>query len=295
VTTGDATAIGNLSHTQIVQVVLAILNVTISDPTQLTNPLVVIQQTASVVNSGQASANTGGNTSSATILSGLAGAGSQTAAQLTSLISGDASVLTGSATAIGNMSWTEIMQVAHTVVQINGDTSLLDRLTQIQQTAGVTNSGSAVASTGGNNVNVQLGPWGPPGSGGGPAEPPNEEDAARFDFSERLPRIEVVGAPNEPVLIWGLADSAAAEVRVAVDGRFCKVARVSAEPEVDAYMWRVGLKQGECGTEDGSRVAMTIDGEPTKFNVVWRETNRTLSKNSVVSVHGTRTASVLSE
>lgn len=301
VTTGDATAIGNLSSTQIVQVVLAILNVNLPsgfDPNQLTNPLIVIEQTANVTNSGQATANTGGNNATAQVLSSLAGGGNTTAAQLTSLITSNADVVTGSATAIGNISWTEIMQLATTVVQFNGDTSLLDRLTQISQNASVSNQGSATATTGNNQVNTGIGPSSSPRAAiaAAPAsgESPPEEDAPSAN-DVLLPRVVVASDADQPVLIWGLAESAGAEVRVAVDGRFCKVASVKADPDLPgSYMWRVGLKPAECGSHDGSTVALSLDGQRMQFNLVWSTQSRVGDWPSVVSVFGTRSATVVS-
>jgi hypothetical protein len=115
-------------------------------------------QEAGVVNSGGASANTGGNTAvgnattnSATVTSGAGTGGSLIPVEVgldapTNSSQGTAAVTSGPATAVGNSADSTVGQSNASGNQVN---SFLSRQSQ---GAGVTNSGGASANTGGNNA-----------------------------------------------------------------------------------------------------------------------------------------------
>jgi hypothetical protein len=140
ITTGNATAVGNESSTQISQNAGAP-----SDP----SGLVVAGQGAGVVNAGAGVANSGlnaavGNASQNTALNGQLAIGgiANNSGGASNKSDGHASIHTGDATGIGNLSSTKIDQSAGA-----GDGT---GLAVIGQGAGVANLGIGVANTGGN-------------------------------------------------------------------------------------------------------------------------------------------------
>jgi hypothetical protein len=259
INTGDATAIGNMSHTEIVQIVIAIVNITMPNvnAADIVGPLVTINQNAQVTNAGMASAITGGNTAVASLISTVAGGGSISAQQLAGLTTtGTAGVDAGNASAVGNLSWTEVMQIASVITSINGDSSLTQQLTAIQQNASVTNAGSAVADSGGNNASVSVAV----GTGGGNEDPGDESAVA----SNWPPYGEPGEDSNEPnahrrILLWGPAPSDNAEVWIFVDGRQCKAAHIEEAYDLPgAYDWWAQVSPGECGAKNGSKMTFLV-------------------------------------
>lgn len=270
ISTGDATAIGNMSQTEIVQIVIAIVNITMPNvnAADIVGPLVTINQTADVVNAGIANAMTGGNTAVASLISTVAGGGQVSAQQLAGLATtGSAEVGTGSATAVGNLSWTEVMQIASVITSVNGDASLTQQLTEIHQSASVTNAGQATADTGGNSANVSVSvgnddPGDP--DPGGPSIPLGAQSEA-----DPYP-----GEANPRVLLWGPAPSADAVVWIYVDGRQCKTANI--EPSVDfrgAFDWWTYVYPGECGAKNGSEMTFLV-GQKMKERITFNNKKR---------------------
>jgi hypothetical protein len=268
---GAAVAIGNVSYTQIVQLVIAIVNITMPgvDPTQLVGPLVSVQQNAEVINSGIATALTGGNTAVANILTTVASGGNVSAGQLASLAGvGNATASSGEATAIGSLSWTEVKQLAHVLVGINGDTSLTSELAKIEQNTQVTNQGQALADSSGNSASATmqtvLAPPGSSGSaqnssGGGGGGGDDEEGAA---------------TTGHKVLLWGAAPSQDTNVWIVVDGRMCKTAQTEPDPDIQgAYIWQAWVGPGECGAKMGSKVTFLLSFKPDN-TVIWDNSKR---------------------
>ncbi|MGE3856625.1 MAG: hypothetical protein AB7G21_06690 [Dehalococcoidia bacterium] len=275
VSTGNATAIGNMSQTDIVQIVIAIVNITMPNVNaqDIVGPLVTINQTADVVNAGIANAMTGGNTAVATLLSTVGGGGQVTAQQLAGLATtGQAGVESGSAEAVGNLSWTEVMQIASVITSVNGDASLTQQLTEIQQNVSVTNAGTATADTGGNtaevSVAVQSGTGGDDDltdpNPGGPAIPAGAE--AEVD--------PYPGETNRRVLLWGPAPSSEAIVWIYVDGRQCKTAKIEeARGFPGAYDWWAYVYPNECGAGNGSELTFVV-GQRMTERVVFNNKKR---------------------
>jgi hypothetical protein len=145
--TGDATAVGNQSGTNTTQTVTVSGNL---------GTIQVINQQANVTNTGSAFANTGGNIAIGNASNNTAGAtqngvGGTGAAsnngQAANGSNGSATITTGNASAIGNSSNTNINQEAH------GDAhGQLGGILVINQSANVTNSGVALANSGGNGA-----------------------------------------------------------------------------------------------------------------------------------------------
>jgi hypothetical protein len=144
---GDATAVGNQSGTNTTQTVTVSGNL---------GTIQVINQQASVSNVGVAAANTGGNIAignssnngaevDQTGASGLGPASNTGEAANGS--NGTATISTGNASAIGNQSNTTINQTAHGSAH-----GQLGGILVINQDALVTNSGVALANTGGNSA-----------------------------------------------------------------------------------------------------------------------------------------------
>jgi len=274
INTGDATAIGNMSHTEIVQIVIAIVNITMPNvnASDIVGPLVTINQTADVVNAGIANAMTGGNSAVASLLSTVGSGGQVSAQQLAGLATGQASVGAGSAEAVGNLSWTEVMQIASVITTINGDSSLTAQLTEIRQSASVTNAGQATADTGGNNAEVSVAVKSGSGGGddltdpnpGGPSIPAGA--AAEVD--------PYPGENNPRVLLWGPAPSPESVVWIYVDGRQCKTANIEESRDFPgAYDWWSFVHPGECGAKNGSEMTFLV-GAKMKERVMFNNQRR---------------------
>ena len=144
---GDATAVGNQSGTNNTQTVTVSGNL---------GTIQVINQHANVSNTGVAVANTGGNiaignsSNNGATANQTAGGGTGSAVnngQAANGSNGSATITTGNASAIGNSSNTSINQSAHGSAQ-----GQLGGILVINQDATVTNSGVALANSGGNNA-----------------------------------------------------------------------------------------------------------------------------------------------
>ena len=144
---GDATAVGNQANTNSTQTVTVSGNL---------GTIQVINQQANVSNVGNAVANTGGNiaignnsTNNADATqTGTSGAGpASNSGEAANGSNGAATIRTGNATAVGNQSNTTINQTAHG--QAHGQ---LGGILVINQDAVVTNSGVALANSGGNSA-----------------------------------------------------------------------------------------------------------------------------------------------
>lgn len=265
-TSGDATAIGNMSTTEIVQMVLAIVNIVLPgvDPASLTSPLVSITQNAAVTNIGSATASSGGNSAMISILSSIAGQAGMTTSQLAGLVSGQASTASGEATAIGNVTWTEIMQLASVVVSVNGDTSLTDQLTSISQNAQVSNQGSATADSGGNTSSVTI------QNQDDPPASDSDSDSASAGAAGILEDVPDDGTNSHcPVLLWGPAASKNMLVWIYVHGKLCKAADTVPDPDFPGqYIWEAKLAPWECNAYRGAKISFIVVS-PSAQTVVW--------------------------
>ena len=262
-----------MSHTEIVQIVIAIVNITMPNvnPQDIVGPLVTINQTADVVNAGIANAMTGGNSAVASLLTTVGSGGQVSAQQLAGLVSGEASVGAGSAEAVGNLSWTEVMQIASVITTINGDSSLTAQLTEIQQSASVTNAGEATADTGGNTAAVTVAVES--GSGGDDVTDPNPGGPSIPAGAEA--EVDPYPGENNPrVLLWGPAPSPESVVWIYVDGRQCKTAKVEeARDFPGAYDWWSYVYPGECGAKNGSELTFLV-GAKMKESVMFNNKRR---------------------
>jgi hypothetical protein len=144
---GDATAVGNQANTNSTQTVTVSGNL---------GTIQVINQQANVSNVGGAVANTGGNIAIGNTSNnnanadqtGTSGGGpASNSGEAANGSNGTASITTGHATAVGNQSNTTINQTAHG--QAHGQ---LGGILVINQDAVVTNSGVALANSGGNSA-----------------------------------------------------------------------------------------------------------------------------------------------
>ncbi|MDP9019956.1 MAG: hypothetical protein M3N25_03995, partial [Actinomycetota bacterium] len=155
ITSGNAEAIGNASTT----------NVTQSANVNTGGGVVLVDQDANVVNRGNARANSGGNTAvgnasvndAATDQDAVAGdAGGTSVAgnfgEAVNTSDGSASIATGDATAIGNESTTNVVQVADTAAIGGAGLGPTEDPSLIDQEANVVNRGNARASSGGNTA-----------------------------------------------------------------------------------------------------------------------------------------------
>ena len=142
---GDASAVGNQSGTNNTQTVTVSGNL---------GTIQVINQQANVNNTGAAVANTGGNIAignssnngaDATQTAGSGGGVASNNGQAANGSNGSATISTGNASAVGNQSSTNINQVAHGSAH-----GQLGGILVINQDATVTNSGVALANSGGN-------------------------------------------------------------------------------------------------------------------------------------------------
>jgi hypothetical protein len=149
IATGNATAVGNASNTNITQ------SVNVTNAGKL-GGVALVNQDADVTNAGTATANTGGNVAVGNASTNSADTGQFAVAPLTgrpqdsvaanfgsstNSSDGTAGIITGNATAVGNASSTHISQVAN--VTTTG-------LVLTNQDADVVNRGTATANSGGN-------------------------------------------------------------------------------------------------------------------------------------------------
>lgn len=214
-------------------------------------------------NSGSATANSGGNNAIVSVLSSIAQQAGMTTTQLAGLVSAQASTTSGSATAVGNVSWTDIMQLASVVVSINGDTSHSSQLTSVNQNAQVSNQGSANANTGGNTSSVTV-----------------QTQSGRGTITATVTQSDVVAPPTEdvpddgtnshlPVLYWGPANSAKTLVWVYVHGKLCKAADTVTDPDIPGrFIWEVKLAPRECNAYAGAKVNFIVVN-PAQQTVIW--------------------------
>jgi len=264
---GAATAIGNLSTTDIVQMVLAIVNIVMPnvDPSQFTMPLVSITQNATVTNIGNAMANTGNNSAVVSVLSSIAQQAGMTTTQLAGIVSAQASTASGSATAIGNVTWSEISQLASVIVSVNGDASYTSQLTSVTQNAEVSNQGSASANTGGNTssvtVQTQTG-----ANGGGSTTTVTQTDVV----SPPMEDVPDDGTNSDkPVLYWGPASGPTTLVWIYVHGKLCKAADTRADPDfAGSFIWEAKLAPRECNVYRGAKVNFIVVN-PAQQTIVW--------------------------
>jgi hypothetical protein len=149
VTTGNASAVGNESTTN--------LNQTISARGAL-GGILVLTQDSTVTNTGRAFAGTGGNDATGNDSSNTSTLGStfdilnglgSNSGKATTSSNGDASIATGNASAMGNVSDTSVTQSSNGAAGGDGGPG---GLVLIPQTADVTNDGRARATTGGNTA-----------------------------------------------------------------------------------------------------------------------------------------------
>ncbi|MFA7297391.1 MAG: hypothetical protein WC211_09455 [Dehalococcoidia bacterium] len=264
---GAATAIGNLSTTDIVQMVIAIVNIVMPnvDPSQFTMPLVSITQNATVTNIGNAVANTGNNSAVVSVLSSIAQQAGMTTTQLAGIVSAQASTASGSATAVGNVTWSDISQLASVIVSVNGDASYTSQLTSVTQNAQVSNQGSASANTGGNTSSVTVQTQNS-ANGGGSTTTVTQTDVV----SPPMEDVPDDGTNSDkPVLYWGPASGPTTLVWVYVHGKLCKAADTIQDPDFRGrFIWEAKLAPRECNVYRGAKVNFIVVN-PAQQTVVW--------------------------
>ena len=148
ITTGNATATGNSATTGINQTVNASAGGKLGG-------ILIVDQNANVLNSGSATATTGGNSaignnSDNSVRNSQDPHSNRVAnnvGTVTNHSDGTAGVDTGNATSTGNSSSTGVNQIAN-----GGTTGSLGGIVIVNQTAHVTNHGTATAKTGGNHA-----------------------------------------------------------------------------------------------------------------------------------------------
>jgi hypothetical protein len=263
---GAATAIGNLSTTDIVQIVVAIVNIVMPnvDPSQFTTPLVTITQNATVTNIGNAIANTGNNSAIVSVLSSIAQQAGMTTTQLAGIVSAQASTASGSATAIGNVTWSDISQLTSVIVTVNGDASHTSQLTSVSQNAQVSNQGSAVANTGGNTSAVTVQTQNANGAG---STTVTQIDSVVSGPTEDVP--DDGTNSDKPVLYWGPASGPTTLVWIYVHGKLCKAADTRGDPDFAGhFIWEAKLAPRECNVYRGAKVNFIVVN-PAQQTVVW--------------------------